>query len=87
VSAGSGQLAERFGGLFHVVLLRSTDINLAGGLLDPVATVVTGADPGNIDTVLVGGTPVKRDERLVSTSLPTALGALAESATYLDSAA
>jgi hypothetical protein len=45
--------------------------------------VVTAAHPGNVDTVLVGGTPVKRDGQLISTSLSSAVGALAESATYL----
>ena len=66
-----------------VVLIRSTDINLVGGLHDPVATVVTAAHPGNVDTVLVGGTPVKRDGHLISTSLTAAVDALAESTAYL----
>ncbi|MET9273778.1 amidohydrolase family protein [Kribbella sp. NPDC003557] len=66
-----------------VILLRTTDLNLAGGLHDPVATVVTAAHPGNVDTVLVGGTPVKRDGRIVSTSLPSALAELAASTAYL----
>jgi 5-methylthioadenosine/S-adenosylhomocysteine deaminase len=70
-----------------VVLLRRTDINLAGGLHDPVGTVVTSAHPGNVDTVLVGGTPVKRDGRLVSTSVSAALDALAESTAYLTASA
>ena len=70
-----------------VVLLRSTDLNLAGGLHDPVATVVTSAHPGNVDTVLVGGTPVKRDGRLLSPLLPAALADLAESTAYLTGAA
>jgi cytosine/adenosine deaminase-related metal-dependent hydrolase len=66
-----------------VVLLRRTDINLVGGLHDPVATVVTAAHPGNVDTVLVSGTAVKRDGELVSASLPAAADALAESTVYL----
>jgi cytosine/adenosine deaminase-related metal-dependent hydrolase len=66
-----------------VVLLRRTDVNLAGGVHDPIGTVVTAAHPGNVDTVLVGGTAVKRDGKLVSTSLPTALDALTESVAYL----
>ncbi|MFF0339902.1 amidohydrolase family protein [Kribbella sp. NPDC004875] len=79
--ADVGSLAV--GNQADVVLLRGTDVNLAGGMHDPVATVVTAAHPGNVETVLVGGTPVKRDGRLVSTSLPAALAALAESTTYL----
>jgi cytosine/adenosine deaminase-related metal-dependent hydrolase len=66
-----------------VVLLRRTDVNLAGGVHDPIGTVVTAAHPGNVDTVLVGGTAVKRDGKLVSTSLPAALDALTESVAYL----
>jgi cytosine/adenosine deaminase-related metal-dependent hydrolase len=66
-----------------VILLRRTDVNLAGGLLDPVAAVVTSAHPGNVDTVLVGGTAVKRDGKLISTSVPAAIEALAESTAYL----
>ncbi|MEV6269832.1 amidohydrolase family protein [Kribbella sp. NPDC051936] len=69
-----------------VILLRATDLNLAGGLHDPVATVVTSAHPGNVDTVLVAGTPVKRDGHIISTSLPDALSELAESAVYLEGA-
>jgi cytosine/adenosine deaminase-related metal-dependent hydrolase len=65
------------------VLLRRTDINLVGGLHDPIATVVTAAHPGNVDTVLVSGTAVKRDGSLVSASLPAAVDALAESTAYL----
>jgi hypothetical protein len=36
-----------------------------------------------VETVLVGGTPVKRDGQVVSTSLPAALDALTESTAYL----
>ncbi|MEU4608378.1 amidohydrolase family protein [Kribbella sp. NPDC023972] len=68
-----------------LALLRRTDVNLAGGLHDPVATVVTAAHPGNVDTVLVGGTPVKRDGKLLSAALPGALDALADSVAHLTS--
>ena len=66
-----------------LIVLRGTDLNLAGGRQDPVATVVTCGHPGNVETVLVGGTPVKRDGQVVSTSLPAALDALTQSAAYL----
>ena len=66
-----------------LIVLRGTDLNLAGGWQDPVATVVTSGHPGNVETVLVGGTPVKRDGQVVSASLPAALDALTESAAYL----
>jgi cytosine/adenosine deaminase-related metal-dependent hydrolase len=69
-----------------LVLLRSTDLNLVTHLGDPIATVVTSAHPGNVDTVFVGGTAVKRNGELVSPSLAGALDALAESAAYLGSA-
>ncbi|GAA0590946.1 amidohydrolase family protein [Kutzneria viridogrisea] len=57
-------LADRVGSLAlgkqaDLVLLRANDVNLLGGLHDPVGTVVTAAHPGNIDTVLVGGRPVR----------------------------
>lgn len=68
-----------------LILLRTTDLNLAGGLHDPVATVVTAAHPGNVDTVLVGGTPVKHNGRLTSTPPKAALTALAESTAHLTS--
>ncbi|TQJ18244.1 amidohydrolase family protein [Kribbella jejuensis] len=76
-----GSLA--IGNQADLILLRTTDLNLVGGLHDPVATVVTAAHPGNVDTVLVGGTPVKRDGRLTNPSLQAALAALAESTAYL----
>jgi cytosine/adenosine deaminase-related metal-dependent hydrolase len=79
-----GSLA--IGNQADVILLRTTDLNLAGGLHDPVATVVTSAHPGNVDTVLVAGTPVKRHGHIISTSLPDALSELAESAAYLEGA-
>jgi cytosine/adenosine deaminase-related metal-dependent hydrolase len=69
-----------------LVLLRRTDVNLVAHLGDPIGTVVTSAHPGNVDTVFVGGTAVKRNGSLVSPALPGALDALAESAAYLGSA-
>jgi cytosine/adenosine deaminase-related metal-dependent hydrolase len=66
-----------------IILLRTTDINLAGGLHDPVATVTTAAHPGNVDTVLVAGIPVKHSGQLTTTSLQAALTDLAESTAYL----
>lgn len=51
-----------------IVLLRADDVNLAG-THDPIGAVVTAAHPGNVDTVLVGGTVVKRNGTLVSADL------------------
>ena len=78
-----GSLA--IGNQADLVLLRTTDVNLAGGLHDPIATVVTAAHPGNVDTVLVAGTPVKRHGQLISTSVESALTALADSTAHLTS--
>ncbi|WP_202875386.1 amidohydrolase family protein, partial [Kribbella albertanoniae] len=75
-----GSLA--IGNQADLILLRATDLNLAGGLQDPVATVVTSAHPGNVETVLVGGTVVKRNGRLTTTPVPEALAALATSTTH-----
>lgn len=85
-------LADQIGSLrpgkqADLMLLRASDINLVGGLHDPIGTVVTAAHPGNIDTVLVAGTPVKRDGRLLYGDLPRALNDLRHSADYLTSAA
>lgn len=66
-----------------LILHRGTDLNLAGGLHDPITTVVAAAHPGNVETVLVAGTQVKRDGQLVSTPLDAALEALAESVAHL----
>ncbi|MET8144605.1 amidohydrolase family protein [Sphaerisporangium sp. NPDC005288] len=57
-----------------LVLLRTDAVNLSGARRDPVASVVTAAHPGNVDTVLVAGTVVKRDGRLLTphTSATTA---------------
>ncbi|MFB6721592.1 amidohydrolase family protein [Kribbella sp. NPDC056345] len=76
-----GSLA--IGNQADLVLLRATDLNLAGGLQDPVATIVTSAHPGNVETVLVGGTVVKRNGHLTTTPLPDALAALATSTAHL----
>ena len=76
-----GSLA--IGNQADLIVLRGTDLNLVGGGQDTVATVVTSGHPGNVETVLVGGTPVKRDGQVAGTSLPAALDALAESTAYL----
>jgi cytosine/adenosine deaminase-related metal-dependent hydrolase len=76
-----GSLA--IGNQADLILLRATDLNLAGALTDPVATVVTSAHPGNVETVLVGGTTVKQNGHLVSTPLEPAQAALTTSTTHL----
>ncbi|MEU4190694.1 amidohydrolase family protein [Kribbella sp. NPDC026611] len=81
--ADVGSLA--IGNKADLLLLRTTDLNLAGGLHDPVATVVTAAHPGNVDTVLVAGTPVKRNGQLTTTPITAALNALSSSIAHLTS--
>ncbi len=76
-----GSLA--IGNQADLILLRATDLNLVGGLQDPVATIVTSAHPGNVETVLVGGTVVKRNGHLTTAPLPDALAALVTSTTHL----
>lgn len=73
----------RLGKQADLLLLRSTDLNLAGGLHDPIATVVAAAHPGNVETVLVAGRPVKRDGRVVSADGPAAVADLRRSAEHL----
>ncbi|UKY51597.1 amidohydrolase family protein [Streptomyces inhibens] len=57
-SLGIGKRAD-------LVLLRADAINLAPVAHDPIGAVVTAAHPGNVDTVLVAGQPVKRGGRLM----------------------
>lgn len=57
-SLGIGKRAD-------LVLLRADALNLAPVAHDPIGAVVTSAHPGNVDTVLVGGRPVKRNGRLL----------------------
>lgn len=57
-SLGIGKRAD-------LVLLRADALNLAPVAHDPIGAVVTAAHPGNIDTVLVDGRPVKRAGQLI----------------------
>jgi cytosine/adenosine deaminase-related metal-dependent hydrolase len=60
-----------------IILLRGGDLNLAP-LSDIVGAVVCGANSGNVDTVLVAGTVVKRGGKLVSVDAGRAARLLAE---------
>ncbi|QNE22970.1 amidohydrolase family protein [Kribbella qitaiheensis] len=66
-----------------IILLRASDINLIGGSQDPIGTVVTAAHPGNIDTVLVAGQPVKRNGHLLAPGLPAVLDAVRRTVEHL----
>ncbi|MFG2826464.1 amidohydrolase family protein [Streptomyces sp. NPDC048434] len=57
-SLGVGKRAD-------LVLLRADALNLAPVAHDPIGAVVTAAHPGNVDTVLVDGRPVKRNGQLL----------------------
>ncbi|MGW7485622.1 amidohydrolase family protein [Streptomyces sp. NPDC054786] len=57
-SLGVGKRAD-------LVLLRADALNLAPVAHDPIGAVVTAAHPGNVDTVLVDGRPVKRHGQLL----------------------
>ena len=61
-----------------IVLLRKSDLNLAG-VADPVSAIVLYAGPGNVDTVFVAGRRVKTQGRLRDAGLDAATAALAES--------
>ncbi|MEV7238954.1 amidohydrolase family protein [Streptomyces sp. NPDC051020] len=69
-AAGSMGLDHRIGSLTpgkraDIILLRADDITMAP-VIDPVASVVSSAHPGIVDTVLVDGIAVKRDGELVN---------------------
>jgi 5-methylthioadenosine/S-adenosylhomocysteine deaminase len=74
-------LADRIGSLrpgkqADVILLRLSDLNILTAERDPIAAVVTAANPSNVDTVLVAGQVVKADGRLIHTDLAKAIHAL-----------
>ncbi|MDI2126537.1 amidohydrolase family protein [Yinghuangia seranimata] len=68
-----------------LLLLRADAVNLTG-FHDPVGAVVTAAHPGNIDTVLVAGRPVKHGGTLLHPGLSGALAAVRETAARLAAA-
>jgi 5-methylthioadenosine/S-adenosylhomocysteine deaminase len=74
-------LADRIGSLrpgkqADVILLRLDDLNLLTAERDPIAAVVTAANPWNVDTVLVAGQIVKTAGRLVHGDIAQAVKAL-----------
>ncbi|MFJ3951669.1 amidohydrolase family protein [Streptomyces libani] len=75
-SLGIGKRAD-------LVLLRADALNLAPVAHDPIGAVVTAAHPGNIDTVLVDGRPVKRAGQLVYGALGSVLDTAHRSAERL----
>ncbi|MFC6084324.1 amidohydrolase family protein [Sphaerisporangium aureirubrum] len=70
----------RVGKQADLLLIRTGVVNLSGARHDPVGTVVTAAHPGNVDTVLVAGEPVKYAGRLVTPAAPAAVTATHRSA-------
>lgn len=58
-----------------VILVRSGDLNLSGAF-DPYNAVVGYANPGNIDTVMVGGVLHKQGGRMLRTDIPALQEAL-----------
>ena len=65
-----------------VVLIRSRDLNLAP-VSDPVAAIVGGAHPGNVDTVIVEGSILKRAGRLLNVDLDEVHARATESQSYV----
>jgi 5-methylthioadenosine/S-adenosylhomocysteine deaminase len=71
-AAASLGMADRVGSLTpgkqaDITLVDTRDLNLL--LAEPSAALVQAANPGNVDTVLVGGRIMKRDKRLVGVDL------------------
>ncbi|MFI7708071.1 amidohydrolase family protein [Nonomuraea sp. NPDC049480] len=74
-------LADRIGSLrpgrqADVILLRLDDLNMLTAERDPIAAVVTAANPGNVETILVAGRIVKAAGSLVHGDLAQAVQAL-----------
>ena len=51
-----------------IIMIRANDVNLAP-VIDPVAAIVSGSHPGNVDTVMVEGKILKRDGKLIGVDL------------------
>jgi 5-methylthioadenosine/S-adenosylhomocysteine deaminase len=51
-----------------IVMVRSNDINLMP-VIDPVAAIVSGSHPGNVDTVMIEGRILKQGGKLVGVDL------------------
>ncbi|UUU19629.1 amidohydrolase family protein [Streptomyces sp. DSM 40750] len=74
-------LADRTGSLrpgkqADVILLRLNDLNMLTTERDPIAAVVTAANPDNVDTVLVAGQVVKANGKLLHGDLTQAVRSL-----------
>jgi cytosine/adenosine deaminase-related metal-dependent hydrolase len=65
-----------------VVLLRTGVLNLKPAL-DPIGSIVLGAHPGNVDTVLIGGDVVKRHGKLVYDNLERVRGLANKSCEFI----
>ncbi|MGI5491366.1 amidohydrolase family protein [Microtetraspora malaysiensis] len=82
-AAASMGLDQRIGSLTpgkraDIVLLRADDITMAP-VTDPVASVVSSAHPGIVDTVLVDGIVVKKDGELVGVDVRALIAQLTAS--------
>jgi 5-methylthioadenosine/S-adenosylhomocysteine deaminase len=51
-----------------IIMIRANDVNLMP-VIDPVAAVVSGCHPGNVDMVMVDGRILKRDGKLIGVDL------------------
>lgn len=58
-----------------IVLIRATDLNLLAAS-NPVHAVVMYANPGNVDTVMIGGKLMKRDGKALTAGLVEKVAAL-----------
>ncbi|MFI6832229.1 hypothetical protein ACIBG5_34330 [Kribbella sp. NPDC050241] len=74
------------GNAADVVLLRTDDPTVFP-FNNPVGTIVTAADPGLVETVLVAGHVVKHDGRLLGADLPALKARLLESRDHVAAAA
>lgn len=51
-----------------IIMVRATDVNLMP-VIDPIAAIVSGSHPGNVDTVMVEGRIVKQGGKLIGVDL------------------
>jgi 5-methylthioadenosine/S-adenosylhomocysteine deaminase len=68
----------------EIVVLRLTDLNMLTAERDPIAAVVTAANPGKVETVLVNGRPVTTAGRLAFGDLAPVVAAMRATAAALN---
>jgi cytosine/adenosine deaminase-related metal-dependent hydrolase len=65
-----------------IIMVQTCDVNLMP-VIDPVAAIVSGSHPGNVDTVMIDGQILKRGGRLIGVDLEAVRERAKQSQDYL----